>query len=116
MVNEVLKMLWQDESTGRFNMFDWLKKDKEKRDEAASAVTPKTPKDELIRQAMLNTKAAREAIGEETLNKLGSMIEKKQRQLQLEKIRADIIRKMETNSGQVTDHLKFMLHDKKTDH
>ena len=102
-------------------MFDWLKKDKEKRAEAASATPPSSPdskpdKDELIRQAMLNTKAAREAIGEETLNKLGAMIEKKQRQMQLEKIRADIIRKMETNSGQVSDHLKFMLHDKKTDH
>ena len=101
-------------------MFDWLKKDKEKREEAAAApslpATSKPDKDELIRQAMQNTKAAREAIGEETLNKLGAMIEKKQRQMQLEKIRADIIRKMETNSGQVTDHLKFMLHDKKTDH
>ena len=102
-------------------MFDWLKKDKEKRAEAASATPPSNPdakpdKDELIRQAMLNTKAAREAIGEETLNKLGAMIEKRQRQMQLEKIRADIIRKMETNSGQVSDHLKFMLHDKKTDH
>jgi hypothetical protein len=104
-------------------MFDWLKKDKEKKAEAAAAaanpaqsVGAKPNKDELIRQAMLNTKAAREAIGEETLNKLGAMIEKKQRQMQLEKIRADIIRKMETNSGQVSDHLKFMLHDKKTDH
>ena len=105
-------------------MFDWLKKDKEKRAETPAEgasviplpVTQKPDKDELIRQAMVNTKAAREAIGEEALSKLGSMIEKKQRQLQLEKIRADIIRKMETNSGQVTDHLKFMLHDKKTDH
>lgn len=100
-------------------MFDWLKKEKEKKAEAAAAGQPsavKPDRDELIRQALQNTRSAREAIGEEALGKLGTMIEKKQRQLQLEKIRADIIRKMESNSGQVGDHLKFMLQDKKTDH
>lgn len=104
-------------------MFNWFGKGKGKDpDKQSSAPVPavrpegKPSKDELIRQAMANARVARDVIGEETLSKLSAMIEKKNRQMQLEKMKQDLIRKMETDSGKVADHLKFMLHDKNTDH
>lgn len=103
-------------------MFGWFKKGNppesasKSTNPPASAPGQKPSKDELIAQAMANAKVAREAIGEDTLARLSEIMQKQARKAQLEKIKADIIRKMETDSDRMADHLKYMLQDKKSDH
>ena len=107
-------------------MFGWFKKGNppaKSQDSAPKAKTGKdTPppsgkpsKDELIAQAMANARAAREAIGEETMGKITEILERQAKKARLEKIRSDLIRKMETDSERMADELKYMLQDKKTD-
>jgi len=105
-------------------MFGWFKKGKSGSKDnaapppakagvsAAKTSSGKPSKDELIREAMKNAKAARETIGEETLNKLGEMLQKQARKAQLEKMKADLIRKMETDSERMADQIKYMMQDK----
>ena len=106
-------------------MFGWFKKGNpppEKATEAdskpADAVgsVVKLSKDELIAQAMANAKLAREAIGEETMAKITEIMERQARKAKLQKIKDDLIRKMETDSERMADEIKYMLHDKKSDH
>lgn len=106
-------------------MFGWFKKGNppEKATEKAvskagnGAATPAKPsKDQLIAEAMANARVAREAIGQETLDKVSEILQKQAKKAHLEKIRSDLIRKMETDSERMADHLKYMLQDKKTDH
>ncbi len=103
-------------------MFGWLKKGKnddaadKKTAVAAPAPGGKPSKDELIRQAMLNAQAARETIGQETLDKVAEILQKQARKAQLEKMRAALVEKIASNPENVSDHLREMLRDKKTDH
>lgn len=100
-------------------MFGWLKKGKNgDAENAADAAAPapskpaggKPTKDELIKQAMANAQVARVAIGEETLNKVAEMIEKKNREIQLAKAREALL---DMKSEVLADHLKEMLRDDK---
>lgn len=103
-------------------MFGWLKKGKDDPAKPADATpaapvsattdAPKRSKEELIQEAMANAKLARVAIGEETLNKVAEIIEKKNREMQLAKAREALIN---MKSEVLADHLKEMLRDKKTE-
>ena len=102
-------------------MFGWFKKGNPPAENPASGAKTAVPagkptKDQLIAEAMANAKLAREAIGEDTLARLSEIMHKQARKAQLEKIKADLIRKMETDSDKMADHLKYMLQDKKSDH
>ena len=106
-------------------MFGWFKKgnpppqNTENSDpKPASAPVPvagKKTKDELIAEAMANAKLAREAIGPETMAKITEVMERQARKAKLQKIKDDLIRKMETDSEKMADEIKYMLQDKKTD-
>lgn len=80
---------------------------------AAPAATGKPSKDELIAQAMANAKLAREAIGEETMGKITEILERQAKKAKLQKIKDDLIRKMETDSEKMADEIKYMLQDDK---
>lgn len=103
-------------------MFGWFKKGNPPSNTPVqgakkAAITPAKPsKDALIAEAMANAKLARDAIGQDTLDRLSEMMEKQARRAKLEKIKSDIIRKMETDSERMADELKYMLQDKKSDH
>lgn len=99
-------------------MFGWLKKGKDNKGgeqqppAAPAAPAGKMSKDDLIREAMKNAATAREAIGQETLDKVAEILHKQARKTQLEKMKADLIRKMETDSEKMADQLKYMMSDK----
>lgn len=104
-------------------MFGWFKKGNpsgeapENGDTKAVVTAPapsgKLSKDELIAQAMANAKLAREAIGEETMGKITEILERQAKKAKLQKIKDDLIRKMETDSEKMVDEIKYMLQDDK---
>lgn len=107
-------------------MFGWFKKgnpppenaensDAKPQAAASATVAGKKTKDELIAEAMANAKLAREAIGPETMAKITEVMERQARKAKLQKIKDDLIRKMETDSERMADEIKYMLQDKKTD-
>lgn len=80
---------------------------------ASAPVAGKKTKDELIAEAMANAKLAREAIGEETMGKITEILERQAKKAKLQKIKDDLIRKMETDSERMADEIKYMLQDDK---
>lgn len=103
-------------------MFGWFKKgnpptpNTEKNGPASQETVPvagKKTKDELIAEAMANARLAREAIGPETMAKITEVMERQARKAKLQKIKDDLIRKMETDSERMADEIKYMLQDDK---
>ena len=94
-------------------MFEWLKPSKksapQKEDiSAETTVQQKPTKDDIIKQAMNNARQAREAIGQDTLDRVLEMMQKKKQAETNPSERAKkIITSME--SGRVADHLKDVL-------
>jgi hypothetical protein len=92
----------------------WSKKDKGKAKEPAQApakpATGSMTRSEQIRaEAMANARAAREAIGEETLQKIAAAIQKKQNS-KIEQAKAQI---KKADPGQVADEIIAMISYKK---
>jgi hypothetical protein len=76
----------------------WFKKD-----------PPKKPsREELLKQAAANAKAAREAIGEDTLNRIAEAMQKKQ-QSSLEQAKERV---RQIDKDRVTDHIRSLLDEK----
>jgi hypothetical protein len=98
-------------------MFGWLKKGKKGKAPAKTAVLPppaaRSDKEKLIQQAMENAKAAREAIGEETLNKVAEIIERKNHEIRLAKAREAL---MNMDTEHLADFLKENMRDKNKYH
>jgi truncated hemoglobin YjbI len=97
-------------------MFEWLKPHKKKEDvqaqkkEISVQQGGKPNKQDLIKQAMLNAREAREAIGQETLDRVLDMMQKKkQEQVNPAERARKIITSLE--SGHVADNLKDLLNN-----
>ena len=82
-------------------MFLFGKKKKKKQ----TAERQKPSREELIAQATANAKKAREAIGQDTLDRIAEAMEKKQRSA-IEQAKRQI---RSEDDGKVADHLKFMI-------
>jgi hypothetical protein len=93
----------------------WSKKDKNQKDkkqEKASAKKEESPAEKSARlreEAMKNMRAAREQIGEETLDRIAAAMLKKQ-QSAIEQAKNQI---KSTDTNKVADELRWMLEDKK---
>ena len=82
------------------------KKDKKKKKQAPSVeLSPEERSKQLREQAMANARAAKEHIGEETLQKIAAAMTKKQ-QSALEQAKKDI---HSADPDKVLDELKFMM-------
>ena len=94
-------------------MFDWFKP---KTPKSTPPAAPKKPgRAEIIAQAQENARAAREAIGEETLERLADMIHKKMKDQTSPAAQArKIIEKMDTEK--ITEHLRYLRNDPPTKH
>lgn len=86
--------------------------DKGKSDAAAAAPSEsgkKPGREEIRAQALENARRAREAIGEDTLQKIAAAMQKKQ-ESDVEKARAKI---KSMDSGRVADNIKAMIDEKR---
>lgn len=94
-------------------MFDWFKP---KTPKSAPPAAPQKPdRAEIIAQAQENARAAREAIGEETLERLADMIYKKMQDQTSPAAQArKIIEKMDTEK--ITEHLRYLRNEPPTKH
>ena len=91
-------------------MFEWLKP----KDSGAKSPAQKD-KAALIKEAMVNARHARETIGEETLDRLVELMNKKKMAQQQPVSPADQAKKIlrEMDKGLLSDHLKdLMQHDR----
>ncbi|MBI1326261.1 MAG: hypothetical protein GC136_01305 [Alphaproteobacteria bacterium] len=89
-------------------MFDWLKK------LASPAAPPAEPTPEerrrkLIDEALVNAKAAREAIGEDTLARIAAIMAQKNNSA-LNKAKQQIA---EIKGERIADEMKSLIHDEK---
>ena len=90
-------------------MFDWLKP-KSDSSKKPTEIDLKKDKSDLIKEAMVNARQARETIGEETLDRVLEIMNRKKQQdatnpsLQAKKIM------MQMDKGKVADHLKDLMH------
>ena len=96
-------------------MFEWLKP----KDSGAKSPTTKD-KAALIKEAMANARTARETIGEETLDRLVELMNKKkmaqQNIMQNPTSPADQAKKIlrEMDKGLLSDHLKDLMQSERT--
>lgn len=98
-------------------MFDWLKSKKteqaqQKQGEETSP-SQKLSKDQLIEQAMQNARVAREAIGQETLDRIAAAMQKKQQQQNSPMEQAKKIL-LSMDQGELSDHLRALRDEDKT--
>ncbi len=103
-------------------MFGWFNKPQANKgkspssgkDQPQSASTQKTQgaggvnRDDIIRQAMENTRAAREAIGPENLDRIMQMMEAKKKQSEFAKAR-EILQKLDNT--RLADNFKYMMNE-----
>jgi vacuolar-type H+-ATPase subunit H len=93
-------------------MFDWLKAKDKKQDSTPSQVqqTPVSDatksKQDLIREAMVHARQARETIGEETLNKVSEILKKQQMKMALEKAKEAL---KAQDATRLADNLKDLM-------
>lgn len=85
----------------------WSKKDKSRKPDKQEEAAEKSAR--IREEAMKNMRAAREQIGEETLDRIAAAMMKKQQQA-IEQAKTQI-RKADTNK--VADEIRWMLEDKK---
>ncbi|HNQ92659.1 MAG TPA: hypothetical protein PKI93_06980 [Alphaproteobacteria bacterium] len=94
-------------------MFDWFKSKTPKKAEGKAA--HKLDRAEIIAEAQKNARAAREAIGEETLDRLADMIHKKMNDTTSPAAQArKIIEKMDTDK--IAEHLRYLRNEPPTKH
>lgn len=101
-------------------MFDWLKSKKPEKAQqgkkGGDAPSQKLTKDELIEQAMQNARMAREAIGQETLDRISAAMQKMQQKQNSPMEQAKKIL-LSMDQGELSDHLRALRdEDKKTKH
>ena len=95
-------------------MFNWLKPKAKKSKTAAPANPPeKQDKTALIAEAQKNARAAKEAIGQENLDRLIRLIQEKQEVSPAAQARK-IIAKMDTDK--IADHLRYLRNEPPTKH
>lgn len=98
-------------------MFDWLKPKDAPMVNAETKAASKKDKSALIKDAMANARAARESIGEDTLDRVLEMMNKKKQQAADAAVNpSEQARKimLSLDKGRVADHLKdIMQNDQK---
>ncbi len=90
-------------------MFEWLKP----KDQGAKQAPAAKDKATLIKEAMVNARQARETIGEETLNRLVEIMNKKKMAQENPTNPADQAKKIlrEMDKGLLSDHLKDLMYN-----